>query len=179
VGFCVGCTNNGQCPDPSRGVCSSDTHNCVQCTPGITAACMPSGNGGACLTPADVCGCLKDSDCGGPNSGRVCDTVTHHCEAGCSKIAGGNSCIAGPGTCNTCNAADGELGQCVSMLCPGPDIAGGGQDASVGPTTPSLAGGGLACSTGAGHGSPLEAAATLALVLAALALGTRRSRKDD
>lgn len=41
------------------------------------------------------CGCLLDADCGGLNSGRVCNVETATCHDGCSLQAGGNTCPKG------------------------------------------------------------------------------------
>lgn len=38
------------------------------------------------------CGCLLDSDCGSPDSGRICAAESATCEDGCSTTPGGNSC---------------------------------------------------------------------------------------
>lgn len=56
------------------------------------------------------CGCLLDIDCGGLESGRICDPQTNTCEAGCSLVAGGNGCPKG----ETCESEGGATrGICV------------------------------------------------------------------
>jgi hypothetical protein len=55
------------------------------------------------------CGCLLDSDCAGPDSGRICNVIGRQCEDGCRSSPGGNQCpsgftcqidaTAGSGTC--------------------------------------------------------------------------------
>jgi MYXO-CTERM domain-containing protein len=50
-----------------------------------------------------------DGDCGGPNSGAVCDGTAHACVPGC-RGSGGNGC--GPGM--TCSSSDTMVGTCQS-----------------------------------------------------------------
>ena len=71
---CVECLNDSHCGmrTDGRALCDTSSSRCVQCTESNTASCMASGAGSACLM--GVCGCMRDADCGGPASGRVCDT---------------------------------------------------------------------------------------------------------
>ncbi len=62
------------------------------------------GNGG------DDLWCTDDSDCGDPNSGKVCDTGTHGCVDGCHTP--GNGCPDG----ETCTSDDATIGVCVQCL---------------------------------------------------------------
>lgn len=56
------------------------------------------------------CGCLLDVDCGGLDSGRVCDLETNTCQNGCSTVEGGNGCPEG----ETCESEGGVTrGVCV------------------------------------------------------------------
>jgi MYXO-CTERM domain-containing protein len=92
----------------------------VQCTPGNTTNCDPDGTGGICR-PNGQCGCNTDSDCGGTNSGRVCDDTNKVCRAGC-RGTGGNKCP----TELRCTSTTNTIGQCVTD--PGDAGVDGGND---------------------------------------------------
>jgi uncharacterized repeat protein (TIGR01451 family)/MYXO-CTERM domain-containing protein len=66
------------------------------------------------------CSCTSDSDCGGPDSGQVCEPDI--CVAGCRGV-GGNGCPAGL----VCTSNDENVGECV------PD-SGTGSDSNTGGT---------------------------------------------
>ena len=68
-----------------------------------------------CSAPEPVChpttnicvGCLVDADCGGTNSGRVCDQSINTCINGC-RGAGGNTCPSG----QICSSTTTVIGSC-------------------------------------------------------------------
>ncbi len=68
--------------------------------------------------------CASDDECGGANSGVVCDDASGYCIAGC-RGDGGNGCPDG----ETCTSTDGSIGDCV------PDGEGGGGMGGAGPTS--------------------------------------------
>ena len=49
--------------------------------------------------------CLADSDCGGTQSGVVCDTSLHVCQAGC-RASAGNGCALSL----VCTSPDSSIG---------------------------------------------------------------------
>jgi MYXO-CTERM domain-containing protein len=57
---------------------AAGTRVCVECTATNTKNCQATLTGARCL-PNDTCGCTSDADCGGPTSGRVCDTARQRC----------------------------------------------------------------------------------------------------
>jgi uncharacterized repeat protein (TIGR01451 family)/MYXO-CTERM domain-containing protein len=71
------------------------------------------------VSPAVCVGCLADSDCGGVQSGVVCNTATLTCVPGC-RGAGGNGCPV----IDVCTSPNATIGQCVQCLvdatCGGP-----------------------------------------------------------
>jgi hypothetical protein len=97
-------TNSKLCPS-SLPACLDG--KCVACTPGPNAPeCNHDAKGPVCLVKNDpVCGCDTDDDCGGPQSGRICESNV--CTDGC-RGSDGNGCpnglecsstSAAPGTC--------------------------------------------------------------------------------
>ncbi|MBI4951596.1 MAG: DUF11 domain-containing protein [Myxococcales bacterium] len=135
---CVGCASDADCPDPAAPACqpsgacgecsaTNDTR-CDGDTPvcdtgaGVCALCTlgPAGNADRCAAdpagPVCVagsgltvhCGCVADSDCGGPTSGRVCESVESICIDGCRGL-GGNGCP----TTLACTSPDTTIGDCV------------------------------------------------------------------
>jgi MYXO-CTERM domain-containing protein len=83
------------------------SHHCAQCTTQQTQYCSVATVGAACLG-SEKCGCLKDSDCGSPTSGRVCNMATSACEVGCRGL-GGNGCAV-PDVCSSTTSAIGTCG---------------------------------------------------------------------
>jgi hypothetical protein len=114
VGACVACLADSDCGGDQSGIiCDPAAHACVLGCRG-TAGNRCSGNlvctsqdsaAGTCL------GCLADSDCGGAQSGLVCDTTKHSCESGC-RASGGNGCSGAL----VCTSKDGAIGACVGCL---------------------------------------------------------------
>jgi uncharacterized repeat protein (TIGR01451 family)/MYXO-CTERM domain-containing protein len=135
---CVPCATDADCKDPAHPACqpngscgqcsqSNDTlcmgqtpvcdtmsGTCVLCTlgpNGDASQCAQNPNGPVCVGGAGGtvhCGCLMDSDCGGPMSGTVCNSVTSICIEGCRGM-GGNGCPTG----EICTSKDTMIGACV------------------------------------------------------------------
>ncbi len=198
TGVCVPCLTNTDCA--GNQVCTPQ-HTCGECTPTDTQNCDPNGNGGACR-PNGQCGCNTDADCGGLDSGRVCDDTNKVCRTGC-RGTGGNKCPTGLRCTSTTNA----IGQCVTD--PGQDGGitdggidagdagkdGGGTTTDAGPRTDgggggadsgrdggeaddiSIEGGGCSCNIPAGGGAlPMGAVGAAALGIVTV-LRRRRSRR--
>jgi uncharacterized repeat protein (TIGR01451 family) len=110
-GSCVQCLMDGDCP--ALYVCdSAATKTCVECTTAKTQRCSPNAAGARCLGNG-TCGCLMDSECGGPTSGRVCDGGLSKCSPGC-RGTGGNTCPAQ----FVCTSTDHQIGRCVPIAAP-------------------------------------------------------------
>lgn len=58
------------------------------------------------------CGCDGDQDCGGSQSGRVCNLETRRCESGCVALAGRNGCTP-PEVCTSADPA--HVGHCAVL----------------------------------------------------------------
>jgi uncharacterized repeat protein (TIGR01451 family)/MYXO-CTERM domain-containing protein len=142
---CVGCQSDADCPDPNKPACQPNgscgecsatngskcmgntpacdtmSGNCVLCTlgpQGDAAQCQNDPDGPVCVSGMGGtvhCGCTMDSDCGGPMSGKVCDSVPSICVDGCRGM-GGNGCPTG----EVCSSKDTTIGTC------GPDTSGMG-----------------------------------------------------
>ena len=123
IGACVGCVADGDCGGPTSGkVCDASAQQCVDgcrgmggngCAPGV-ACTSTDGSIGACVT------CAADADCGGPESGKVCEASTQICVDGC-RGQGGNGCPSSA----VCTSMDGAVGACVDCIgdgdCGGPE----------------------------------------------------------
>ncbi len=107
-GSCGECStgNTSKCPS-SAPVCVGG--KCAACTPGPNAPeCQNDPNGPVCLVnPEPVCGCDTDDDCGGAQSGRICEN--DKCVDGC-RGEGGNGCPTGE-SCSSATAAPGVCGE--------------------------------------------------------------------
>ncbi|MBE7484080.1 MAG: isopeptide-forming domain-containing fimbrial protein [Polyangiaceae bacterium] len=107
-GSCGECSagNTSKCPS-SAPVCVGG--KCAACTPGPNAPeCQNDPNGPVCLVnPEPVCGCDTDDDCGGAQSGRICEN--DKCVDGC-RGEGGNGCPTGE-SCSSTTAAPGVCGE--------------------------------------------------------------------
>ncbi len=107
-GSCGECSagNTSKCPS-SAPVCVGG--KCAACTPGPNAPeCQHDPNGPVCLVnPEPVCGCDTDDDCGGAQSGRICEN--DKCVDGC-RGEGGNGCPTGE-SCSSTTAAPGVCGE--------------------------------------------------------------------
>ena len=124
-GLCGECSSSNKtlCVDP-KPVCDTDVGICKLCTVGANgdaSKCKDDPNGGICIDGMNGphCGCSSDPDCGGPNSGRVCDTVNELCGDGC-RGTGGNGCPDGL----VCTSIDNTIGECVAPI-PEPGDTGG------------------------------------------------------
>ncbi|MFO0755493.1 MAG: isopeptide-forming domain-containing fimbrial protein, partial [Byssovorax sp.] len=134
---CGGCVSDADCHDPAlpacqpsgvcgecsatndmlcvgdKPVCDTGAGVCVLCTlgpNGDASKCKDDPKGPLCVAgmgSAVHCGCLQDSDCGGPMSGIVCDSVTSTCTDGCRGM-GGNGCP----TDKECSSKDTSIGMC-------------------------------------------------------------------
>jgi len=161
--------------EPSEEVCDGIDNNCD----GFTDEGFNEG-----------CGCASDDECGGPNSGQVCEPDV--CIPGCRGV-NGNGCPDG----QMCTSSDETVGQCVPEDGTGGSDSASGTDsgptegsASAGPTegsasaTDSSGSGSDSNSNGAlddegfgcecnsnGSGAPMGLA-----LLGLLALGRRRRR---
>ncbi len=152
---CVQCLADGDCTAPL--ICdTTGLKTCVECVPGKTAACTAAGAGARCL-PSETCGCQTDADCGGAQSGRICDTGTSKCTFGC-RVSGGNACPMG----QTCLVASGGVGRCGA---PSPDAGADGRDGAISdrPVTSTDARDGQSATTDA-PASTIDAAASDAAV---------------
>lgn len=72
------------------------------CTDVATPSCVRHEMG-------SFCGCLVDADCGGDQSGRVCDETSRICLDGCRSLPTGNGCPEG----KSCAQTEQSLGVCV------------------------------------------------------------------
>ncbi|MFO0591990.1 MAG: MYXO-CTERM sorting domain-containing protein [Polyangiaceae bacterium] len=145
---CIGCQTDADCKDPkapacqpngSCGECSATNDKlciddkpvcnvmagvCVLCTSQDPSACLMSPDGPQCvggMNGAVHCGCFQDSDCGGANSGKVCDPKAEICVDGC-KGEGGNGCPDG----KECSSKDSTIGACVDVMGTGGSGGSGG-----------------------------------------------------
>ncbi|MCU0657460.1 MAG: isopeptide-forming domain-containing fimbrial protein, partial [Polyangiaceae bacterium] len=119
-GSCNECSesNQGFCKN-DEPICNVPTGTCTVCKPatsndpGDASKCDNNPDGEACIAGVggdNFCGCTKDSDCGSPTSGRVCDTAdTLKCIDGC-RGEGGNGCP----TTLLCTSKDSSIGKCVN-----------------------------------------------------------------
>ncbi|APR80533.1 internalin, putative [Minicystis rosea] len=113
-GACGQCsaTNDSLCKDPTP-VCDTMAGICVLCTlgqDGNADQCKDDPKGPLCIAGSSNtvhCGCVTDGDCGGPLSGKVCDSVSATCTDGC-RGTGGNGCPTG----ETCTSTDTTIGTC-------------------------------------------------------------------
>ena len=121
-GTCGQCssTNASKCP-ASAPVCVGG--KCAACTPGPNAPeCVNDPHGPVCLSKADpVCGCDTDDDCGGPNSGKICEN--DQCTDGC-RGEGGNGCP----TDQQCSSQSSAPGVCGKTPPPPPAPSGAGAE---------------------------------------------------
>jgi len=126
---CKPCESDSECTDPTKPACRadgtcgecSDTNtslcpsnmpvcvagHCAACTPGPNAPeCVGNPDGPVCLVKNEpVCGCDTDDDCGGADSGRICEN--DKCVDGC-RGSDGNGCPTGL----ECTSVDATPGVC-------------------------------------------------------------------
>ncbi len=204
---CGGCTGDADCKDPKNPACepggacgqcskSNDTlcindtpacdtmsGLCVLCTLGAmgdATKCKMDPNGPICVAGMNDsvhCGCTKDGDCGGPNSGKVCDSVPQLCIDGC-RGTDGNRCPDGL----VCSSVDNTIGTCgpkVEGTSSSTSGVGGAGDGSGGGT-----GGGVlqgdkgscGCSVPGDTESESTGAAAAALAMIGIVVARRRRR---
>ena len=196
---CVGCETDADCKDPNapacqpngscgecsatndtlcvndKPVCETMSGTCVPCTAQDPSPCIGDPDGPQCVGGMNGlhCGCISDADCGGPNSGWVCDPQAEVCTEGC-RGEGGNTCPDG----KECTSTDSSIGECLDIT--GEGGAGGGEGGSGGggnsadPQDP----GPCACSLPGRDTRDLGATVALAGLLA-LGARRRRSRPGD
>jgi MYXO-CTERM domain-containing protein len=114
---CVPCASDfGSAPPP---LCPTAPLPACQATGLLSGACTEcsatnetrcSGTKPKCITSVGICGCNSDADCGGANSGFICEGSPPVCVPGCRPGGGGNDC-APP---DNCAVVGGNVGQCVS-----------------------------------------------------------------
>ena len=166
IGQCAECLTDTDCGDATSGkVCDDGTKKC-------TDGCRGSDGNGCptdkhCTSKDATIGqcvsCIQDSDCGGANSGKVCDEATHTCTDGC-RGNGGNGCPDG----QQCSSTTTTVGTCTG----GTGGAGGGDADGVVPE-----GNGIHCSATPRSGDDTSAGWLFGAALAALAATMRRRRK--
>jgi hypothetical protein len=108
-GACVkGCMTDMECGNATSGlVCDDNTHKCEMGCRGKMGNGCPTGK--VCTSKDTTIGmcveCAVDSDCGGMNSGKVCDMSV--CVTGCRGM-NGNGCPTG----ELCSSSTDTLGVC-------------------------------------------------------------------
>jgi uncharacterized repeat protein (TIGR01451 family) len=110
---CVGCVVDLDCGGVASGkVCLAD-HSCVDGCRGTGGNGCSTGN--VCTSTSVTVGscvqCQLDSDCGGFQSGKICNPTTNTCLDGCRGM-GGNGCP----TVNVCTSFTSAPGVCVECL---------------------------------------------------------------
>lgn len=172
------CQPNGSCGECSASndalcvndepVCDTMTGTCTLCTSMDESACLGAPEGPQCvggMGGAVHCGCFGDSDCGGPDSGLVCDPQAEVCVTGC-KGEGGNGCPDG----EECSSSDSTIGECIDVGDHGGDGGGGGGGGGADPGGEGQCG----CSL---PGDETRDVGTFAALLGLAALGVRRRRR--
>ncbi len=204
---CGGCTSDADCKDPANpacqpsgacGECSKSNDKlcvndtpacdtmagiCVLCTLGAmgdATKCKMDPNGPVCVAGMNDtvhCGCTTDVDCGGPDSGVVCDSVPQLCVQGCRGM-GGNGCPDGL----VCSSVDNTIGTCGPKVESGGVGGAGGSDAGgsggAGAGGNVLQGdkGSCGCSVPGDEESESTGAAAAALAMIGLVVSRRRRR---
>jgi uncharacterized repeat protein (TIGR01451 family)/MYXO-CTERM domain-containing protein len=185
TGACGQCsaTNSAQCSGATP-VCDVTSGDCVLCTLGSSGSaslCQKNPSGPVCVAGAGGtvhCGCLMDSDCGGPMSGKVCDSVPSVCIDGCRGM-GGNGCPTG----DMCTSMDSTIGECEPDTPDGGSGAGGnggeggrGENGSTGSGAASPGDKGNCACEAPGVGGGEAGGAGLAAAMLGLAAMMRRRR---
>jgi hypothetical protein len=117
IGQCVGCLLDSNCGGPESGkICGDATHVCEDGCRGMGGnGCML---GSVCTSSNASVGmcvqCISDADCGGPDSGKICDADAFQCKDGCRGL-GGNGCPSGS-VCSSVSVAVGTCVECVGDL---------------------------------------------------------------
>ncbi len=114
----------GPCVDDDAPSCTNPKYPACQKSGPLAGACtecsgtLPRLCGGAkpvCITSLGFCACTntKDSDCGGPMSGVVCNAPVGICIPGCGTAADRNRCPAA----QMCTGMGDAIGTCVIPAC--------------------------------------------------------------
>jgi MYXO-CTERM domain-containing protein len=121
----MGTTCNAMAAMPGTERCDGVDNNCDGMTDEGAALCTGETDGARCVTMGATarCGCTADADCGDAMSGRICDTTTSRCMAGCGVGMGRNGCAAGqfcssddPSRAGVCTMSCNFDGDCASMM---------------------------------------------------------------
>jgi hypothetical protein len=156
---------------PAAPACNGKDNDCDGVNERDHALCSDASEGPSCVREAFTafCGCSLDLDCGGPDSGRVCDLKAHKCVDGCSAAQGRNGCPAG----QSCDESK-RPGTCVA------DVPGQGAAGSSGaPDAPADDGsddGGCGCR--AAGGGPTSSSVWLLALLAGVVVSRRTSTRS-
>jgi hypothetical protein len=115
VFVCVGCVTAADCKGASMPTCDVATQTCRACTansdcPGdVCVTDSSSSKAGQCV------GCLKDSDCGGPNGD--CDTATSTCTCTKNEQCSNPTPTCSSSTCVACKTAGDCAGNKGGPVC--------------------------------------------------------------
>lgn len=183
IGKCVDCIDDTSCGGPTSGQICNESKLCQPgcrgsggngCPTGATCS-SADGSIGTCSGVADAGpACTKDSECGSPGSGRVCNDVSKTCVDGC-RGQGGNGCPSGA----RCSSTSSSVGACSPVGGPVGGADGGG--APPADEDGLLEGGGFGCSitsSSSSHGAAPRGGLALFLATAALVLGRLRRRSE-
>lgn len=115
---CVGCSSDADCAGtpltPACQLTGALDGACTECSANNDDLC--GGSNPICVEAVGECGCIDtdgDSECGGPNSGVVCNGPAGSCVPGCSTADGRNDCPLN----QTCSEQDGDIGICLPVAC--------------------------------------------------------------
>jgi uncharacterized repeat protein (TIGR01451 family)/MYXO-CTERM domain-containing protein len=173
IGMCVPstCLSDADCGGPQSGKVCGLTGTCIDGCRGMSGNGCPTGL--VCTSFGSDIGqcvqCTQDSDCGGPQSGKICDPAANTCGDGCR--ATGNGCPTG----ETCSSFDDTPGTCKPNGAGG-NGAGGGGTGGGGTDGIVASGSGLICAAQPGPSDGGGAWLAGGLALALLALRRRRGR---
>src|SRR5262249_43133818 len=113
-GNCIGCTSDADCsnPKPACNTSGDLIGQCTECTTANSTLC--SGTKPQCISSLGVCGCTDtdgDSECGGPNSGIICNGPVGERVPACTTHPPRNACP----TTEHCSDQSGAVGTCQTM----------------------------------------------------------------
>lgn len=113
AGVCVACTDDNDCTDPAAPACNTTGDligSCTECTGANDSLCV--GDKPLCIEQLGECGCTDidgDDECGGSNSGIICNGPVGICVPGCSTDPDRNDCPLD----EYCSEQDGSIGECL------------------------------------------------------------------
>ncbi len=112
IGVCFACSTDADCGAKGSGKVCDDLKTCVDGCRGTGGNGCAVGLKCSSLTAAigDCQGCVTDADCGGANSGKICDDPSKTCVDGC-RGTDGNGCIPGI----RCSSLDSSAGLCGGL----------------------------------------------------------------